>query len=216
LSGLSRSPAPAMSAQSIADLISSARNQHLSAANTLLQRFEPWLRLLARQQLESRFHAKFDVSDVVQQSMMEAVRAFPQFRGTTPAELASWLRQILAHTLAHEIRRYAGTRKRALDREISLDQTLTESAHNLQNLLAATRASPSQEAVRHEQQLLLAQLLERLPDDYRTVLVLRHLEGLSHEGIARRLDRKPGAVRMLWTRALGRLRQEIQNDSAWA
>jgi sigma-70-like protein len=61
-------------------------------------------------QLESRFAAKFDASDVVQQTLLEAVKAFPQFRGSTEAELTAWLRQILAHALAHEIRRYHGHR----------------------------------------------------------------------------------------------------------
>ena len=41
----------------------------------------------------------------------------------------------------------------------------------------------------------------RLPDDYREVLILRNLEGLSHEEVAQRMGRDVGAVRMLWVRA---------------
>src|SRR5688572_15075563 len=90
-------------------LLDHARRGDAPAQGNLLRRFEPWLGLLARVQLESHFQAKFDASDVVQQALMEAVRAFPQFRGSTEAELTAWLRQILAHALAHEIRRYRGT-----------------------------------------------------------------------------------------------------------
>jgi RNA polymerase sigma-70 factor (ECF subfamily) len=57
--------------------------------------------------------------------------------------------------------------------------------------------------------VLLAEVLDRLPDDYRTVIVLRNLEGLSHEEVAARLGRNVGAVRMLWVRALARLRREL-------
>jgi RNA polymerase sigma-70 factor (ECF subfamily) len=66
-----------------------------------------------------------------------------------------------------------------------------------------------QQAVRHEQELLLADVLARLPDDYREVIILRNLEGLSHEEIAGRMHRNVGAVRMLWVRALAPLRQEL-------
>ena len=52
----------------------------------------------------------------------------------------------------------------------------------------------------------LADVLAALPDDYREVIILRNLEGLSHAEIAQRLNRSPGAVRMLWVRALAALR----------
>ena len=63
--------------------------------------------------------------------------------------------------------------------------------------------------MRQEQQVRLAAALEKLPSDYREVIVLRHLEDLSHEEVARRMDRTPGAVRMLWLRALSALRAEL-------
>ena len=158
----------------------------------------------------SRFRAKFDPSDVVQQAMIEAVRAFPQFRGQTEGEFTAWLRQILTHALAHEIRRYAGTAKRDVAREVLLEQELTQTSQQLGSLLAATGTSPSQQVVKQEQSVLLAEVLERLPEDLREVIVLRNLEGLPHEEVARRMDRSPGAVRMLWVRALARLREELQ------
>jgi len=58
----------------------------------------------------------------------------------------------------------------------------------------------------------LADVLARLPEDYREVIVLRNLEGLSHEEAARRMGRGVGAVRMLWVRALARLRRELKES----
>ena len=176
----------------------------------MLRRFEPWLRLLARIQCESRFQAKFDASDIVQQTLLEAVKAFPQFRGTTEAELTAWLRKILAHALAHEVRRYHGAQKRDVTLEVSLDAELAQSSQRLGAMLAESGPSPSQQAAQRELDVLLADVLARLPDDYREVLILRHLEGLSHDAIAQRMNRTSGAVRMLWTRALIALRQELQ------
>ena len=191
-------------------LLFNARRGESSAQGDLLRRFEPWLRLLARVQCESRFQAKFDASDVVQQTLLEAIKAFPQFRGSTEAELTVWLRQILAHALAHEIRRYHGTQKRDAKRELSLDEQLYESSCRLRDMLADSASSPSRHALRREREVLLAEVLARMPDDYREVIVLRNLQELPHAEVARRMNRSVGAVRMLWVRALARLREELQ------
>lgn len=179
----------------------------------VLARFQPWLQLLARVHIDSCFRGKFDPSDIVQQTLLEACRALPQFRGQTQAELAAWLRQILAHVLAHEVRKYLGTMQRDLHREVSLEQSLAESSLKIEAVLAAPGSSPSRHAERRERSIILANVLARLPDDYREVIILRNMEGLAHEEIARRMGRGVGAVRMLWVRALKQLRRELGNLS---
>jgi len=188
-------------------LLNQARGGDAPAQGGLLRRFEPWLRLLARVQLESRFRSRFDASDIVQQTLLEAIKSLPQFRGSTEVELTAWLRRILAHALAHEIRRHQGTQKRDLALDVSLDRELAQSSQRFGALLAEPGPSPSQQAVRRERDVLLAEVLSSLPDDYREVLILRHLEGFSHEEIAARMNRSAGAVRMLWVRALAGLRE---------
>lgn len=177
----------------------------------ILQRYRPWLLLLARMEIDGQFQGKFDASDVVQQTMLEAVRGLPKFRGGTEAEMLAWLRQVLAHVLAHEIRRYRGTQQRDVGREVSLEQSLTQSATRLRDMMVAPGTSPSGQAVRHEQEVLLAEVLSRLPADYREVIVLRNLQGLDHEEVAKRMGRSSGAVRMLWVRALAQLKLEMEN-----
>lgn len=198
-----------MTTDSMEKLLAAYRTGDVEAGNRLFREHEPWLKVLAGMQLESRFRAKFDAADLVQQALLEAVRAFPQFRGSSAGEFAAWLRQILAHVLSHEIRRYAGTRKRDLELERSLDETLSRMSQRLGDVLPSTGTSPSRQAAQNEQQLLLARALTNLPRDYREVLILRNLQGLSHEEVARHMNRKPGAVRMLWVRALTRLREEM-------
>jgi RNA polymerase sigma-70 factor (ECF subfamily) len=175
----------------------------------VLRKYRDWLGLLARMQVGVRYRAKFDPSDVVQQTMLEAVRAWPQFRGQSDGELAAWLRQILARVLAHEFRRFRGVKARDLGREVSLDRALAESSQRQGDVLADPATSVGARLERQEGERRLAEVLERLPDDYREVILLRNMEGLSHEEVARRMDRGVGAVRMLWVRALARLRQEL-------
>jgi RNA polymerase sigma-70 factor (ECF subfamily) len=196
-----------MEHDSVTHLLAAVRAGNAARQGELLVRYERWLRVLAHVQIESRFNGKFDTEDIVQQTLLEAVRALPQFRGTTEAELLAWLRQVLAHVLAHEVRRWGGTLKRDLGREVPLEQSIAESSRRLRDVVAAPGPSPSRCASEHEQELLLAEALARLPEDYRQVVLLRHIEGLSHEEAARRMNRTPGAVRMLWVRALARLKE---------
>lgn len=190
-------------------LLTAQRGGDEAARAAVLEPLQPWLRLLARLQIDASFQGKFDPSDIAQQTLLEAYRDLPKFQGQSEAELLAWLRQILAHVLAHEIRRYHGTQRRDLSREVSLERSLAQSSLRLGAILADGGPSPSQQAVAREQEVLLAAVLARLPDDYREVIVLRNLQELPHEEIARRMNRSVGAVRMLWLRALAQLRAEI-------
>jgi RNA polymerase sigma-70 factor (ECF subfamily) len=65
-----------------------------------VESFRAYLMLLARLQLGGRIKGKLDASDVVQQTLLDAVRQRQQFRGQTAAEMAAWLRRMLACNLA--------------------------------------------------------------------------------------------------------------------
>src|SRR5438132_9848930 len=88
-----------------------------------LERFRAYLRLLARMQMDPRLQGKLDPSDLVQQTLLQALQALDRFRGRSDAELATWLRQILAHNLANAARDL-GRAKRNLARECSLEAAL--------------------------------------------------------------------------------------------
>lgn len=193
-------------------LLDALQQGDAAAQGEVLLRYEPWLKLLARIQIDARFQGKFAESDIVQQTLLEACRDLPKFRGHTEAELLAWLRQILAHVLAHEIRRYHGTQQRDISRELSLEEALTQSSKCLGDMLAISGSSPSVKAEQREQELILADVLAKLPDDHREVIILRNLEGLSHEAVAERMGRSVGAVRMLWIRALAQLRLAFASE----
>ena len=197
---------------SLLRLLEALQQGDVKAQGDVLLCYQPWLKLLARLQIDTRFQGKFSASDIVQQTMLEAYRDFPRFRGRTEGELLAWLRQILAHVLAHEIRRYHGTQQRNIHQEVSLEEAIAQSSQRLGQILADSGSSPSAKAVAREQEVLLADVLEKLPDDYREVIILRNLEGLSHEDVARRMGRGVGAVRMLWVRALAQLRSAVSDE----
>jgi RNA polymerase sigma-70 factor (ECF subfamily) len=176
-----------------------------------LERFRSYLHLLARMQLDARFQAKLDASDVVQQTLLKAHEAFAQFRGHEPAELAAWLRQILARTLA-DLVRDLGRAKRDVALERSLEAAVENSSARLEAWLAADQSSPSQQAIRNEQSVRLAEALARLPEPQRQALVLKHCEDWSLAEIGKHLGRSPAAVASLLRRGLKQLREQLHEQ----
>ena len=171
--------------------------------------YQPWLRLQARLQLDTHFKGKFDESDIAQQEMIEAWKSQSDFRGDSEPQRLAWLRVILSRVLGHEIRRYRGTKKRDIAREKSLEQSIAQSSRMLGQFVAANGASPSQIVQRQEDEARLAAALERLPDEQREVIIRRNMQLHSHEEIAKDLEKSAAAVRMIWVRALKRLKQEM-------
>jgi RNA polymerase sigma-70 factor (ECF subfamily) len=188
-------------------LLQEARGGDAATLGRLLETYRRYLALLARVQIGQRLQGKVDASDVVQETFLEAHQNFPRFRGGSEAEFVAWLRQILAGNLADLLRRYLGAKGRDVRLEREIQDAFDRSSILLDRGLVAQQSSPSQQAARREQSVILADALEQLPDDYRDVLVLRHLEGLSFPEVARRMGRSLDSVEKLWMRGLARLRQ---------
>jgi RNA polymerase sigma-70 factor (ECF subfamily) len=172
-------------------------------------RFRSYLRLLARLQLDRRLRSKLDPSDVVQQTLLQAHRALGDFRGRTDAEMAAWLRQILARNLAHASRDF-GRHKRDVTREQSLEKAVNASSARIEAWLAAEQSSPSQKAERNEHVLRLSGALENLPDAQREALELHYFQECPLAETARRMNRTPVAVAGLLKRGLKQLRAVMQ------
>jgi len=175
------------------------------------ERYLDYLRLLARLQLGSRLQGQLDPSDVVQQTLLEAQQQQHRFQGHSEAEMAAWLRQILAHNLADAFRA-AGREKRDVRRQRSLEAALDESASRLERWLTADQSSPSQQAQRNEEAVRLARALAKLPEAQREAVVLRHFEERSLADIAAHLGRTPAAVVGLLQRGLKTLRELLQES----
>jgi RNA polymerase sigma-70 factor (ECF subfamily) len=179
------------------------------ALGSLLERYRNYLMLLARLQVDRRLQVKFDPADLVQETFLEAHRDFSQFRGECEAELVGWLRRILATNLANLVRRYYGTQRRDPHLERDLNEALDQSSRALDRGLASPQSSPSNQAVRREQAVILADALQRLAPDYREAILLRHVEGLSFPEMSRRMGRTEDSVKKLWARGLARLRLSL-------
>jgi RNA polymerase sigma-70 factor (ECF subfamily) len=185
-------------------------SQNSPSARWEWERYRNYLRLLARLQLDLRLRGKLDPSDLVQQTLMQAHQMQDQFRGTTEAEQAAWLRQILVRTLANAARDM-GRQKRDVNRERSLEAAIEESSVRLEAWLATEQSTPSVVAEKNERLLRLAEALEQLPEAQREAVVLHHLRGLSLAELAGQLGRSEGAAAGLLHRGIKRLRELLQD-----
>ena len=194
-------------------LLHEARGGSEAALGRLLESYATYLTLLARVQIGRRLQGKVDPADVVQETFLEAHRQIANFRGTTEAEMVAWLRRILAGQLALTLRRYLGTKGRDVNLERDLGAQLDHSSQVLDRGLVASHSTPSQHVSRREQAVLLANALDRLPADYREVIILRHLENLPFADVAQRMSRSEDSVQKLWVRALANLRRSMEGAS---
>ena len=96
-----------------------------------------------------------------------------------------------------------------MDLERTLERELESSSDILDRAVLARDDSPRGAAAKREQAVLLAEALDRLPPDYREVILLRQFEGLAFEEVAERLGRTVDAVQKLWVRGLSLLRELV-------
>ena len=207
----------ASSVSSANALISRARRGSKSSLGSLLEQYRNYLVVLAATQIEKRLQPRVSPSDVVQETMLRAHKNFGQFRGTTEPELLAWLRQILVNNLARFVEQHVLAARRDVRREVSIERlgvALEQSTIQLAALVPAQGKSPSMAVQQREEAVVLADRLAHLPDDYREVLVLRNLQGLPFEEVASRIGRSVGATRMLWLRAIEKLRTVYRKDDA--
>ena len=173
-----------------------------------LEKFREYLGLLGRMQLDSQLVGKVDVSGVVQLTFLEAVRS--EWDKKPKEERVGWLRRIFANNLLDEIRKFR-TQARDVQREQAIKNAMEQSASRLNHWLASEYSTPSQKAVRAEEELRLVGALACLPSAQRTAIELHHLQGWSLERIGKRLDRPKGAVAALIFRGTTQLRELLRS-----
>jgi len=177
------------------------------ALGKLLEGCRRYLLQIANSELDSQMQTKLGASDIVQETFLEAQRAFDRFQGDSSAELRAWLRAILLNKVADSNRQFRGTAKREIGKELALsakEQTAPEPI--------VPTPSPSNLLMREERATALTVALAQLPPHYRQVIIWRQVEDLSFEEIASRLGKSIDAVRKLWWRALQQLQDELGNS----
>lgn len=146
-----------------------------------------------------------DPSDLVQMTLLKAHQYADSFRGTSGREQAAWVRRIFTNTMIDAARA-------AAPKDKSLEIAIEQSSIRLERLLAKDAPAPKAAVGDAEQLSGLAGALGRLPEDQRTAVDLRYLQGLSIEAIGKRMERSNAAVAGLLQRGLRRLREILVDE----
>jgi len=197
--------------ENVSELIRQARNGDAASRDVLFGLCRSYLGLVARAQVESWLRVKVDASDLVQQTLLEAHRDFDRFRGGSQQEWLAWLRRILARNATDFVRQYHGAAKRAAGREVPFASGDSGPDFGAPEPAAPVQ-TPSQEFLQLDAELRVSLALAALPPDYQEVILLRNLQRLPFDEVARRMNRSRPAVQMLWLRALKKLRATLGEE----
>lgn len=190
-------------------LVEASRNGSPEAIGQLLESCRRYLLTIAQEEIPQTVQPRVAASDVVQETFLEAHRDFPTFIGQSEQELRGWLRRMLLHNLMDVIRKHQQTAKRNPGPQADAGSPSQRQA------IASAPAddpTPSAWAIAQEKNAQLAKALEKLPQDYRAVILLRYQDGKSFEAIAGELQRSVDAVRKLWLRGVKRLQQILEES----
>jgi RNA polymerase sigma-70 factor (ECF subfamily) len=183
------------------DLHRRFRGGDKTAFRTLLERHLDALTARAEASLPRRLRHRVDVSDVIQEASLAAFLYREEFEDRGPRAFRNWLLGILDNKIREAVRFHAGTRRRAVNREVTRPG------------LAAGLAGASPSLLDHvldvERLRRAGEALPLLPPDYQAVIRLRRDEGLSFAGVALRLGRTEAATKKLHARALAALQRAI-------
>jgi RNA polymerase sigma-70 factor (ECF subfamily) len=176
-------------------------------------KFRKRLQVLAEALLPRKLQARFDSSDVVQETLLKAHDKVTQFRGVSDGELFAWLQKILRSVCVDKARQHtAGKREAGL--EISLQQTFDQSFDRLEKLLAADSSSPSTAVGKTELVMKALDALGTLSDKEREVVVAYYLHGMTMQETADSLEMSKSDVARTIERALTAMRGVFKHELA--
>jgi RNA polymerase sigma-70 factor (ECF subfamily) len=132
-----------------------------------------------------------DARDVVQEAYLRAFKSFGGFHGSNGR---AWLLTIVRNTSYTLLKK-----NRSVDLTTTFDEEIHASGHD--------SVSPATLLERSEDADLVREAMDKLPVDFREILVLRHLEGLSYNEIAEIAQIPPGTVMSRLARARGKLKE---------
>ncbi|MEQ9170025.1 MAG: RNA polymerase sigma factor [Rhodospirillales bacterium] len=151
-----------------------------------------------------------DAEDVIQETYIKAFRAIGRFDGR--ARLSTWLVKIALHEVYNR-----GRKTRMTEQLDNVENVISMAAHlRPAGGLVARATTPEQDAARDQIRRYLEIAIARLPEDFRTVFVLRGIEEFSVDETADMLGIPPSTVRTRFHRARARLRDLLDRDTGSA
>ncbi len=178
-------------------LVQAAKAGNIGAFEELVKRYDRNVFRIAQHTTQNRE----DAEDVVQDAFLKAYGNLAQFQGQS--KFYTWLVRIAVNEALMKLRR------RRPERTVSLDQDVETEEDTIPREVADWSPNPEQQYSQAELRDILTRTIQGLPASFRTVFVLRDVEGLSTEETAEALDLSIPAVKSRLLRARLQLRERL-------
>ncbi len=156
-----------------------------------------------------------DAADITQEVFLKVFRSIRSFHGDS--SLRTWLYRIALREASNQRRWWSRHKRQEITIDSSASETQDESESSLAAVLADKGCDPFDRAVQNELRVRVEAALREIPEAFRTVIVLREIEGFSYEEIAEILNVNLGTVKSRLTRGRTALRLLLINSEApWA
>jgi RNA polymerase sigma-70 factor, ECF subfamily len=187
-------------------LLDRIKNGDREALSSLFERHRRRLTVLAHYRLGPQLRGLLETDDILQETLLKAFQQLDQFTYRTPGSFLRWLARIMDHVIADSAR-YHGRQKRNAAELVPL-----RSASMPEGPEPADSKTPSRLLAQDEKFRELLRQLDGLPEEYRNVILLIKLEGLSTQEAAEKLGKSREAVALLLHRAIKRFRQSYKDQ----
>lgn len=193
------------------ELLLGAKAGSDDAVNRLMERHRESVKRLVQMRLDQRIQRRVDVSDVVQDVMVEAHRRLAEFLENSPMPFHLWVRQIAKDRIIDAHRRHRVSGKRSVEREQPLAQAAgdDQSALELAAWLCDQEITPAAAAAQKELAAQVQLAIGRLDEADYEVIAMRHFEHLTNQEVAQALGLTEPAASMRYLRAIRRLREVL-------
>lgn len=179
-------------------LVERVKQGDQDAFTQLFAKYRSRLAVLVHYKLGTNLRRDADVDDVLQETMLRAYRDIERFEYQTPGSFMSWLARIADHVMMDAAR--AQNRQKRAGEHVRF-----RSESNPGGPEPADYNTPSRIFAENESLGRFVETLSRLPEDYRRVILLAKVEGLTTAEVAQRLGRSNEATSLLLHRAIKRL-----------
>lgn len=184
-------------------LIASVRDKRPGALERLFSEHRDYLKRVVDLRMDRQTRRRLDPSDIVQETLVEALRLVDDFVEDPVMPVHLWLRKLAVGRLVMAQRQHLGAGKRTMRREIDLPE---HSSLSIAQQLVAGIASPSMASSRREIARIVRDAMSQLREIDREIILLQTFEGLNSTDAAQVLGIEPAAIRQRYGRALLRLR----------
>ncbi len=201
--------------QQTQELLAGARAGDADAIDRLLDRHRDSLRRMIGLRLDKQINRRLDVSDVVQDVLVEANRRLKDYLANPVLAFHLWIRQIAKDRIIDAHRRHRVSAKRSVDREQALvaQGAVDHSTMELAGQLCDPELTPAAAATQHELAVHVQGAIELLEERDKEIILMRHYEQLNNQEIAQSLGLTEPAASMRYLRALKRLRKLLDEHT---